>query len=169
MTETNHDFVNKHDLFGDRYYYVGLVESFDSSFEQQVSDPDEFDFSYEFFNSCIVFVPTDSTSLVDICFCSEVDHIDFEPSCLGTIDSSFLDSSLNTPFVEDSKVACDFAKVNYIEYFILNVILMLLFLGDNIFSWIHNCLLAFPCCSSCNCSFMYPFHAYAPDYQFPCS
>jgi len=29
-----------------------FVESFDSSFEKQVSDPDEFDFSFEFFNSC---------------------------------------------------------------------------------------------------------------------
>ena len=46
--------------------YVGLVESFESFFEEQVSDPDEFDFSYEFFNSHDTeFVPADSTSLVD--------------------------------------------------------------------------------------------------------
>ena len=42
-----------------------FVESFDSSFEKQVSDPDEFDFSYEFFDSLnIEFVPTDSTPLL---------------------------------------------------------------------------------------------------------
>ena len=36
------------------------------SFEQQVSDPDEFDFSYEFFNSCDTkFVPANSIFLVD--------------------------------------------------------------------------------------------------------
>ena len=33
----------------DRSSYVGLIESFDSSFEQQVNDLEVFDFSYEFF------------------------------------------------------------------------------------------------------------------------
>ena len=63
--------------------YVVLVESFDSSFKQQVSDPDEFDFSYEFFDSLdIEFVPTDSISLVDFCSPSEVDLIDYKPRAL---------------------------------------------------------------------------------------
>ena len=60
VTKSNPDFPTKPDLSS----YVGLVESLDSPFEQQVSDPDEFDFSYEFFNSCdIDFVPADSISL----------------------------------------------------------------------------------------------------------
>ena len=62
VTKSNPDFPSKPDLSS----FVGLVESFDSFFEQQVSDLDEFDFSYEFFNSCDTeFVPTDSISLVD--------------------------------------------------------------------------------------------------------
>ena len=62
MPKSNPDFPSNHDFSS----YVGLVESFDSFFEQQVSDPDEFDFSYEFFNSCDTeFVPADSISLVD--------------------------------------------------------------------------------------------------------
>ena len=47
MPKYNPDLPSNHDWSS----YVDLVESFDSSFEQQVSDPDEFDFSYEFFNS----------------------------------------------------------------------------------------------------------------------
>ena len=62
VTKSNPDFPSKPDLSS----YVGLVESFDFSFEQQVSDPDEFYFSYEFFDSLdIEFVPADSISLVD--------------------------------------------------------------------------------------------------------
>ena len=65
VTKSNPDFPSQPDLSS----YVGLVESFDSSFEQQVSDPDEFYFSYEFFNSYDTeFVPTDSISLVDMIF-----------------------------------------------------------------------------------------------------
>ena len=45
VTKSNPDLPSKPDLSS----YVGLVESFDSSFKQQVSDPDEFVFSYEFF------------------------------------------------------------------------------------------------------------------------
>ena len=44
VTKSNPDLPNKPDLSS----YIGLVESFDSSFEQQVNDPDELDFSYEF-------------------------------------------------------------------------------------------------------------------------
>ena len=62
VTKSNPDFPSKHDLSS----YVGLVESFDSSFEQKASDPDEFVFSYEFLNSRDTeFVPVDSISLVD--------------------------------------------------------------------------------------------------------
>ena len=79
----------------------------DSPSEQQVSDPYEFDFSYEFFNSCdIEFVPADSTSLVDIFFSFEVDLTDYKPSSLGAIESFSVDSALTLLFVEDSKVAC---------------------------------------------------------------
>ena len=46
VTKSNPDFPSKHDLSS----YVGLVEFFDSSFEQKVSDLDDFDFSYEVFN-----------------------------------------------------------------------------------------------------------------------
>ena len=136
VTKSNPDLPSNPDLSS----YVGLVES---SFEQQVSDLDEFDFSYEFFNSCdIEFVPADSISLVDFCSPSEVDLIDYKPSDLGTIESSFIDSSLTTPSIEDSKVTCVSAKVTRIGSFLLNMIWMLLFLGDRICSWIHNFLLA---------------------------
>ena len=50
VTKSNPNFLSKPDLSS----YVGLVGSFDFSFEQQVSDLDEFDFSYEFFNSCVL-------------------------------------------------------------------------------------------------------------------
>ena len=80
VTKSNVDLPSKPDLSS----YVGLVDYFDSSFEQQVSDPDEFDFSYEFFNSPdIEFVPTDSISLVDFCSPSEVDLTDYKPLSLG--------------------------------------------------------------------------------------
>ena len=82
MTKSNLDLPSKPDLSS----YVGLVESFDSFLEEQVSDPDEFDFSYEFLNSYdIEFVPTDSISLVYFCFPSEVDLTDYKPSRLGAI------------------------------------------------------------------------------------
>ena len=141
MTKSNLDFLHKPTISMDRSSYVGLFEFLDSPLEQQFSDPNEFYFSYEFFNCCdIDFVPADSTSLVDLFFSSEVDLTDCEPSGLGTIESSFVDSTLTLPFVEDSKVACVSTKVTCIKYFLLNMILMLFFLGDSIFSWIHNCL-----------------------------
>ena len=81
VTKSNPDLPSKHALSS----YVGIVESFYSSFKQQVSDPDEFDFSYEFFNSCdIEFVSADSISLVDFFSPSEVDLIDYKPSSLGS-------------------------------------------------------------------------------------
>ena len=65
VTKSNPNFPSKPNLSS----YVGLVESFDSSFEQKVSDPDEFDFSYEFFNSHDTeFVPANSISLADFRF-----------------------------------------------------------------------------------------------------
>ena len=65
VTKYNIDFASKPNLSS----YVGLVESFEFSFEQQVSDPDEFDFYFEFFNSCdIEFALVDSISHVDIFF-----------------------------------------------------------------------------------------------------
>ena len=80
VTKSNPDLPSKPELSS----YVGLVESLDSSFEQQVSDSDEFDFSYEFFDSLdIEFVPTDSISLVDFCSPSEVDLTNYKPSSLG--------------------------------------------------------------------------------------
>ena len=137
----------------DRSSYVGLVEFLDSPFEQQVSDPDEFDFSFESFNSYDTdFSLADSISPVDICFPSEVDLTDYKPSSHGVIESSSVDSALNFTFVEDSKVTYVYAKVTRIRSFLLNMIMMLLFLGDRIFSWIHNYLLAFSYCSSCNCN-----------------
>ena len=45
VTKSNPDFISKLNLPMDRSSYVGIVESFDSSFEQQVSDPNEFNFS----------------------------------------------------------------------------------------------------------------------------
>ena len=114
----------------------------------------------------IEFVPADFTSLVDILFSSEVDLIDFEPSSLGAIESSSVDSALTFPFVEDSKVACVSTKVTRIRSFLLNMILMLLFLGDRILSWIHNCLLDLSYCSSCNCICICPARAYEPDAGF---
>ena len=135
--------------------------------EQQVSDLDEFDFSYEFFNSHDTeFVPADSISLVDCFSPSKVDLIDYKPSILSAIEYSSIDSSLNLPFLEDRKVTCVSAKVTCIGSFLLNMILMLLFLGDKIFGWIHNCLLALSCFSSCNCICMCPARAYEPDAGF---
>ena len=114
VTKSNPDLPSNLDLSS----FVGLVESFDSSFEQQVSDLDEFDFSYEFFNSRDTeFVPADSISLVDFFSLSEVDLIDYKPSSLGAIDSSSVDSTLTFHFVEDSKVACVSSKVTCIGFF----------------------------------------------------
>ena len=128
VTNSNLDFPNKPDLSS----YIGLAESFDSPFDQQVSDPDEFDFSSKFFDSLDTeFVPTNSISLVDFCSPPEVDLTDYKPSSLGAIESSSVDSALNFPFVEDSKVTCVSTKVTCIRTFLLNMILMLLFLGDN--------------------------------------
>ena len=163
MTNSNPDLPSKPEFSS----YVVLVDSFDSSFEQQVSDLDEFDFSYEFFNyRDTEFVPADSISILVFSFSSELDLTNYKPSNIGTIDSYFVDSSLTTPFVEYSKVPCVSTKVTCIISFLLNVILMLLFLRDNIFSWIHNCLLPSPCCSICNCIFMYVAHAYELDAGF---
>ena len=101
VTKYNPNLPSKSDLSS----YIGLVESFDFSIEPQISDPAEFDFSYEFFDSLdIEFVPTDSLSLVYFCSPSEVDLIDYKPSSLGPIESSSVDSALTFPFVEDSKV-----------------------------------------------------------------
>ena len=95
----------------------------DSPFHRQVSDPDEFYFSYEFYNSCDTeFVPTDSISLVDFFSPSEVDLTDYKPSILGAIESSSVDSALNFPFIEDSKVTCVSTKVTRIGSFLLNMI-----------------------------------------------
>ena len=63
------EFIYNPNRSDDRSSCVFLVESLDSPIAQQVSDPDEFDFYYEFFNSYDTkFVPTDSISYVDICF-----------------------------------------------------------------------------------------------------
>ena len=51
VTNSNPDFLSKPDFPMDRSSFVVLVEFLDSPFKQQVSDLDEFDFSYEFFNS----------------------------------------------------------------------------------------------------------------------
>ena len=51
VTKYNLDFLDNPDLSIDQSSYVDIVESFDSPFEQQVNDPDEFYFSYIFFNS----------------------------------------------------------------------------------------------------------------------
>ena len=129
VTKSNPDLPTKPDLSS----YVGLIESFDSPFEQQVNDPDEFDFSYEFFNSRDTeFVLVDSMSLVHFFYPSEVDLTDYKPSSLGTIESSFVDSTLTTSFVEYNKATCVSTKVTHIRSFLLNMILMLLFLGDRI-------------------------------------
>ena len=60
------DLLNKPDISIDRSPYFGLVDSLNSPFYQQASDPDEFYFSYEFFNPYdIEFVHANSISLVD--------------------------------------------------------------------------------------------------------
>ena len=45
VTKSNPDLINKTNLSVDRSSYVGLFASLESSCEQQVSDPDDFDFS----------------------------------------------------------------------------------------------------------------------------
>ena len=77
VTKSNPDLLNNPGLSVYRSPSIGLVEFSNSPYDQQVSDADEFDFSYEFFNSCdIEFVPTDSISLVDFFSPSEVDLTD---------------------------------------------------------------------------------------------
>ena len=159
VTKSNHDFPSNIDLSS----YVGLIESFASSFEQQVSDPNEFDFSNEFFNSHDTeFVPMDSISLVDFFSPSEVDLTNYKASSLGPIESSSVDSALTFPFLEDSKVTSVSAKVTRIGSFLL----MLLFLGDRLISWIHNYLWDSPYCLSCNCICICLARAYEPDASF---
>ena len=51
VTTSNPDLLHEPDISIDRSSCVDVVESLDSPFEQQVNDPNEFDFSYEFFNS----------------------------------------------------------------------------------------------------------------------
>ena len=87
VTKSNPDLPSKLDLSS----YVGLVEFLDSPFEEQVSDPDEFVFSYRFLNSYDnEFVLVDSISLVDFFSPSEVDLTDYKPSRLGAIMIFFL-------------------------------------------------------------------------------
>ena len=65
MIKSNPNLLNNPDLSIDRSSYVGFVESLDSLFKQQFIDPNEFDFSYIFFNSCDTeFVPANSISLI---------------------------------------------------------------------------------------------------------
>ena len=91
----------------------------DFSFEQQVSDPDEFDFSSRLLYSCDTeFFSADSISLVDFFCPSEVDLIDYKPSSLGPIESSSVDSVLTFPFEEDSEVTSVSAKVTRIGSFL---------------------------------------------------
>ena len=131
----------------DRSSYVCIIKSLESPFEQQVSDLDEYESSCRFFDTCDTkFVPRQSITPVNFSFSSEVDLIDYKSSGLGTIETSLVNSALTMPLVEDRKVVIVSTKVTYIEYFILNMILILLFLGDRILSWIHNCLLALLCC-----------------------
>ena len=67
VTKYNPNFLSKPNIPMDRSSYVGIFDFLDSPFEQQVSDPDEFDFSYRFLNSRDTdFVHADSISLVDI-------------------------------------------------------------------------------------------------------
>ena len=85
VTKSNPDFLSKPNFPMDQSSFVGLVEFLDTPFKQQVSDPDEFDFSYEFFNSYdIDFFPTNSISLVDFYSPFEVDLTDYKPSSLDT-------------------------------------------------------------------------------------
>ena len=80
--------LSKPDFPMDQSSFVGLVEFLDSPFEQQVSDLDEFDFCYVFFNSHDTeLVPTNSISLVDFFSPSEVDLTDYKPLILGAIES----------------------------------------------------------------------------------
>ena len=80
VTKSNPDLLSNPDIPMDRSSYFGIFYFLDSPFEQQVSNPHEFDFSYEFFNSCDTeFVPTDSISLVDFFSPSDVDLIDYKP------------------------------------------------------------------------------------------
>ena len=92
----NPDFPSNPDLSS----YVGLVESFDSSFKQQVCDLDEFHFCYEVFNSHDTkFVPIDSIYLVDFFSPFEFDLTEYKSSSLSALEYSSVDSSLTFPFV----------------------------------------------------------------------
>ena len=86
VTKSNPDLLRNPDIRMHRYSYVGIFEFLDSPFEHQVGDPNEFDFSYEFFNSHDTkFVLVDSISPVDFFFSYEVYLIDYKSSDLGTM------------------------------------------------------------------------------------
>ena len=139
----------------------------DSPIEQQVSDLDEFGSSCRFFNSSDTkFVPIDYITPINFIFPLEVDLIDYKSLGLGTIESSSASSVSTMPFREESKNKTISTKVTCIRPFLLNMILILLFLGDNILSWIQNCLLASPFCSSCSHIFLHHACAYEPDAGF---
>ena len=121
----------------------------DSPIEKQVNDPDEFDSSCIFFDSNDTeLVPADSITPVNFIFPFEVDFIDYKSLGLGTIESSLVNSTLIMALIEVSEAENVSTKVTCIRSLLLNMILILLFLGDRILIWIHNYLLASFCCSS---------------------
>ena len=86
VTKSNPYLLSNPNFPMDQSSYVRLVEFLDSPFEQQVNDPGEFDFSFEFFNSCDTeFVPTDSISLIYFFSPSKVDLTDYKTLSLGSI------------------------------------------------------------------------------------
>ena len=125
-----------------------------------------FDFQFTSFSWFMIYLILINIHIQNPRALSLYNIIYYKPLGLVTIESSSVDYSLTTLSIEDSKVACVSAKVTCIRSFLLNMILMLLFLGYMIFSWIHNYLLASPYCSSCNCICMYLARTYDPDVDF---
>ena len=123
------------DLTDGRSSNNGTFESLEYPIEKQVGVLVEFDFVCRIFYSCDVeFVLADPIIYVNFRFPPEVYLIDYKSLGLGTIESSLVYSALTMLFLEDSKVVNVSTKVTCIGSFLLNIILILLFLGDRILS-----------------------------------
>ena len=129
MVKSIPEFLIEYGIYDDRTSYVRIVESL----QQQVSNHGEFDSPCRIFGSCDTkSIFADSISSNNFIFSLEVELTDYKSSSLGTIETSSIDSALTMPFVEDIKVENVSTKVTCIGSLFLNMIIILLFLGDKI-------------------------------------
>ena len=104
-----------------------------SHIEKQVGVPTEFDAIYIIFYFCNAeSVPAYYNTSFKFGIPIEFDLADCKSSCLFTTESSSINSSLTMHVVEENKVANVYTKVTCIKPFLLNMILILSFLGNRI-------------------------------------